>query len=549
MSARRATRSSKRAVSSARGRAAPFDGVALSLAHGLFAACAEEMGTALMASAHSTNITERLDFSCAIFDHRARLVAQAAHIPVHLGSMPAAADAALALGKLSRGDTVILNDPFAGGTHLPDVTLVSPVFIGSGSKPDFLVASRAHHADVGGAAAGSMPLAREIYAEGLRIPPVWLVREDRTDENLLRLVLANVRTPHERRADLAAQLGAQRIGAQRLGELARRRSPAELKRAAAALIRHGERAMRGAIARLPRGSWAFEDALDDDGLSREPVRIAARLTISRGALTVDFTGSSAQVSGPVNAVLPVTKAAVAYAVRIALGRDVPINHGSLNVLRVIAPPGSVVNAQLPAAVAAGNVETSQRIVDVVLGALARALPAVIPAASYGTMSNVLIGGHDAKRNTPFAYYETIGGGHGAGPSWDGASAMQAHMTNTRNTPIEMLELSCPVRVTGMEIRRGSGGRGGRTGGAGMIRSIELLSAASVTVMSDRRVKSPYGLAGGAPGSIGVNKIRVGGVTKRMPGKFQVDLVRGAVLTVATPGGGGHGRASRPRRRR
>ncbi|MBI1798603.1 MAG: hydantoinase B/oxoprolinase family protein [Candidatus Eisenbacteria bacterium] len=531
-------------------RTRKLDGVTLALFQGLFASCAEEMGATLMASAHSPNITERLDFSCALFDPGARLVAQAAHIPVHLGSMPAAAEAAIALGALGPGDTVMLNDPFAGGTHLPDVTLVTPVFLTRGEPPDFLVASRAHHADIGGAAAGSMPLAREVYAEGLRIPPVWLARGGRIDENLLRLVLANVRTPDERQADLAAQLGAQRTGERRLADLARRQTPRALRAAAAALIRHGDRAMRAALARLPRGSWRFEDALDDDGLGSGPVRIRARLTLGRGSLEVDFTGSSAQVPGPVNAVLPVTRAAVAYAIRTVLGAGLPVNHGAFRALRVIAPAGTVVNALPPAAVAAGNVETSQRIVDVVLGALSLALPDRVPAASYGSMSNVLIGGIDPRRGSPFAYYETLGGGHGAGPGWNGASAMQAHMTNTRNTPIESLEHACPLRVVGMRIRRGSGGRGKFRGGDGIVREIELLAPASVTVMSDRRVRAPYGLQGGEPGSVGVNSLRAPkGPWKRMPGKFQIDVAEGTVLTVATSGGGGHGRTRRPRARR
>jgi len=529
----------------ARGRSGTrTDPVTLALDQGLFAACAEEMGTTLMATAHSPNITERLDFSCAIFDRRARLVAQAAHIPVHLGSMPAAAEAALALAPFAPGDTVILNDPFAGGTHLPDITLVTPVFLEGTRQPDFFVASRAHHADVGGAAAGSMPLVREVYGEGLRIPPVRLARGGRIEPDVLNLVLANVRTPDERRADLAAQLGAQTTGARRLADLARRRSAAALRESAAALIRHGARTMRAALARLPHGSWRFEDALDDDGLGGGPVRIAARLTIARGALTVDFAGTRAQVAAPINAVLPVTHAAVSYVVRLALGRALPMNDGAFRAVRVIAPRGSVVNARPPAAVAAGNVETSQRIVDTVMGVFARALPDRMPAASYGTMSNLLIGGWDVRRDAPFAYYETLGGGHGAGPGWDGASAMQAHMTNTRNTPVESLEHAYPLRVRSMRIRRGSGGRGRWRGGDGIVREIELLERSSVTVMSDRRVRAPYGLAGGAPGSTGVNTIRGARRERRMPGKFNVDLDAGTMLTVASPGGGGYGRAKR-----
>ena len=526
-----------------------LDGVALALYQGLFAACAEEMGATLMSTAHSPNIKERLDYSCALFDRTGRLVAQAAHIPVHLGSMPRAVEAALQLSPLKPGDTVMLNDPYAGGTHLPDLTLVSPVFLAASGGPPFLVASRAHHADIGGAAPGSMGLARDVYGEGFRVPPVFLARGGRLQQDVLRLLLANVRTPAERRADLAAQRGAQATGERRLIELARRSGAAALERAAAELIAHAERSTRAALRALPRGSWRFEDALDDDGLGHGPVRIAVHLTLGGDRVRVDLSGSSPEVPGPVNAVEAVTRAAVCYAVRVVLGGDLPVNHGAFRPIEVIAPPGTVVNARPPAAVAAGNVETSQRIVDAVLGAFARALPGRVPAASYGTMSNLLIGGHDPRRSVPFAYYETLGGGHGAGPGWNGESAMQAHMTNTRNTPIELLEHACPVRVRLTRIRRGSGGAGRFRGGDGIEREIELLAPARVTVMSERRARGPWGLAGGDSGSPGVNRVREPGRrARRMGGKFTVDLDRGAVITVASPGGGGYGSARRTRTR-
>jgi len=540
---------------------ARFDGVQLALYQGLFAACAEEMGIALMRTAHSPNIKERLDHSCAVFDGRGALVAQAAHIPVHLGSLPRAVEAALALGPLRPGDTVILNDPFAGGTHLPDVTLVTPVFLDAPARsaraplaPDFLVASRAHHADIGGGAPGSMPLAREVYEEGLRVPPVFLQREGRVERDVLALLLANVRTPEERRADLAAQLGAQATGARRLAEYARRigargRGAAELQAAARALMNHAERVVRAQLASLPRGRWSFADALDDDGLGSGPVRITAALTLAPGRARLDFTGSSPQVQGPVNAVEPVTRAACAYALRCVLGGAWPVNAGAFRPLEVVAPAGTVVNARPPAAVSAGNVETSQRIVDVVLGAFARALPGRVPAASAGTMNNLLVGGADpARGGEAFAYYETLGGGHGAGPGWDGASAMQVHMTNTRNTPIEALEHAYPLRVRETRIRRGSGGRGRFRGGNGIVRSLELLVPARVTLITERRSRGPYGLAGGARGRPGVNRVRArpGGAARRLPGKTQIDLGAGAVISVASPGGGGYGRPD-PRR--
>ncbi len=523
-----------------------YDGAALALYQSLFAAAAEEMGTTLMRAAHSPNITERLDHSCAIFDGQGRLIAQAAHIPVHLGSMPRAVEVVLERCALAAGDVVILNDPFAGGTHLPDVTLVSPVFARGGRTPDFVVASRAHHADIGGAAPGSMPLAREVYEEGLRIPPVYLMRRGRIVEDVLELVLANVRTPRERRADLLAQLGAQRTGESRLKEMAAAHGLKTLHRASAALMAHGDRSARAALRGLPRGTFTFEDALDDDGLGNGPVWIRVRLTLGADRARVDFTGSSPQTPGPVNAVAAVTRAAATYAMRCVLGADFPVNHGSLARIEIVAPPGTVVHPLPPAAVAAGNVETSQRIVDVVLGALARALPGRVPAASSGTMNNLLIGGRDPRTGQPFAYYETLGGGHGAGPGWDGASAMQAHMTNTRNTPVESLEHAYPLRVVETRVRRGSGGGGRYRGGDGIVRAIELRAAARVTVISDRRVRKPYGLKGGSPGSAGINRVqeRPGAVARRMPGKFLVDLAAGAVITLASPGGGGHGRRAR-----
>ena len=562
-------------------RRADLDGVTLALYQSLFAACAEEMGLTLMRTAHSPNIKERLDHSCAIFDGAGRLVAQAAHIPVHLGSLPRAVEVALAAGPLGPGDVVLLNDPYAGGTHLPDLTLISPVYLESrpvrrstgrrvsrrrtrrGAPPDFVVASRAHHADVGGAAPGSMPLAREVYEEGLRLPPVFLVREGRLEQDVLDLVLANVRTPDERRADLAAQLGAQATGERRLLELARRDRAiggAGLGRAATALMDHAERRVRAGLRGLPRGRYRFFDFLDDDGLGSGPVRIAVTLTLAGDRVRLDFAGSSAQTRGPVNAVEAVTRAASYYVVRCVLG-ELPVNDGTFRPIEVSAPLGSVVNPRPPAAVAAGNVETSQRIVDVVLGAFARALPGRIPAASYGTMSNLLIGGREPRSGRPFAYYETLGGGHGAGPGWDGASAMQAHMTNTRNTPIEALEHAYPLRVETTRIRRGSGGRGRWRGGDGIERVLSLRAPARVTVISERRILRPYGLAGGAPGAVGVNRVRSGkarATQVRMPGKFQIDLASGAMLTVASPGGGGYGRAAdsgtrrrsrRPRSRR
>ncbi len=522
------------------------DAVSLALYRGLFSACAEEMGATLMRAAHSPNITERLDHSCAVFDAHARLVAQAAHIPVHLGSMPRAVEAALALAPFRPGDTVLLNDPFDGGTHLPDLTLVSPVFLPGRTSPSFFVASRAHHADVGGAAPGSLPIAREVYEEGVRIPPVFLHRAGRVETGVLALLLANVRTPHERRADLAAQSGAQVTGTRRLIELAERGSARELEHAAAALLTATERHARALVARLPAGTWRFEDVLDDDGLGNGPLVIRVALTIAGGRVRADFAGSAPQAAGPVNAVRAVTTAAVLYVLRCVLREDVAVNDGLLRVIELVTPCPSIVDPLPPAAVGAGNVETSQRIVDTVWGAFAKALPGLLPAASSGTMNNLLIGGHDPRRGRAFAYYETLGGGHGGGPAGPGESAMQAHMTNTRNTPIESLEHAYPLRVRSVRIRRGSGGAGRNPGGEGIERSLELLVPSRVTVIADRRARGAWGLAGGGAGAPGFTRVAAGGRTRTMPAKFTVTLPAGAVLTLASPGGGGHG-AFRPRR--
>jgi N-methylhydantoinase B len=536
-------------VRARRSREAALDGVERALFEGLFRACAEEMGAVLMRSAHSPNITERLDHSCAVFDARGRLVAQAAHIPVHLGSLPRAVQAAMTCAPFRAGDVVLLNDPYAGGTHLPDLTLVSPVFL-SGRAPAFYVASRAHHADVGGAAPGSLPLARDVVEEGMRIPPVFLERGGRPDAGVLALLLANVRTPDERRADLAAQVGAQRTGSARLAELARRTGTRALVRAAAALQDAAERRARAALARLPRGRWHFADALDDDGLGTAPVPLACTLTLDGRRARFDWSASAPQVAGPVNAPPAVVTAACVYALRLVLGDDVPVNDGLLRVLDIVAPAGRVVHPRPPAAVGAGNVETSQRLVDVALGALARALPGRVPAASYGTMSNLLVGGTDPRTGRAFAYYETLGGGHGAGAAGPGASAMQAHMTNTRNTPVESLEHAVPLRVESARIRRGSGGRGRHRGGDGIERTLRLLAPARVSVIADRRVRAPWGLDGGRPGRRGETLVRRPGAPRaeRLPGKFTRDFEAGTRIVLRSPGGGGFGVPRRTRRR-
>ncbi len=527
---------------------ATVDAVTLEIFKHLFASVAEEMGVTLGRTGYSPNIKERRDYSCAVFLGDGRMLAQAAHIPVHLGAMPASVQAAIAhTAPFVPGDLIALNDPYLGGTHLPDITLVSPIFIPEGGQtppgmPDFFVASRAHHADVGGMSPGSMPLATELYQEGLIIPPIRLAEGGRLNQAALDLIVRNSRTPNERRGDLAAQRAAHEIGTRRLLEIVARYGLEEVKRQAEALIAYAERLTRATLAMLPEGVYTFEDVLDDDGISEEPVPIRVAITIERGEMTVDFTGSAPAVRGSVNAVSAIVHSAVSYVVRCVVGANLPMNHGVLVPLKVIIPPGSVLDPGPPHAVAGGNVETSQRIVDVLYGALAQALPDLIPAASQGTMNNLSFGGIDPRSGASFAYYETMGGGAGAGPQGDGASGIHCHMSNTLNTPIEALEFALPVRVRRYALRHGSGGAGGHRGGDGLIRELEFLAPARVTILSERRKRAPYGLAGGSPGQPGANILIPGDGSppRSLPGKVSLDVQAGDVLRIETPGGGGWG---------
>ncbi len=514
------------------------DPVAVALFAELLAAVAEEMGAALQRAAFSPNVKERRDYSCAVFLGDGTMCAQAAHIPVHLGATPLSVAAVLADCRLEPGDEVVVNDPFRGGTHLPDVTVVRPVFLGGGERPDFLVANRAHHADIGGASPGSMGLQADVHGEGFRIPPVHLSRRGTPVEDFRRLFRAQVRQPDEREGDLRAQSAANLVGARRLEELAAEHGLERLAAAAAGLPASTALALRRELRTLPRGVFRFRDELDDDGLGNGPLPIAVSLAPRGDRVTVDFAGTARQAAGPVNANLAVTLAAVGYAFRCLLRDDVPANGGILRPITLRAPEGSLVHALPPAAVAAGNVETSQRIVDVVLGALAKALPARVPAASAGTMTNLTLGGEG------FTYYETIGGGAGASADRAGASALQTHMTNTRNTPIEMLERDAPLRVVRYAVRRRSGGGGARRGGDGIVRSIEARAPLVATVVADRHRRGPYGLAGGASGRTGRTTVATSNGRRDLAGKESTRLEVGDVLTVETPGGGGHGRARR-----
>jgi N-methylhydantoinase B len=551
-----------------------FDPTTLEIYRALYTSVAEEMGIALRRTAFSPNIKERRDYSCAVFDGAGRVIAQGDHMPVHLGSMPMAVAAALERVRLAPGDVVALNDPFAGGTHLPDVTLISGVFMEaeqaaavngkmrgkeqrlkrdvhaqsfsqSDKPPLFYIANRAHHADIGGGTPGSMGVATDVYGEGLRIPPVRIVRAGAVDEEMLRLLLANVRGTVERRADFEAQIGSLKTGASRLKEIVRRRGASDALTYAAHLIEYSARMMRRTIREIPDGVYEAEDALDDDGTNQDEVSIRVRVTISGERARVDFRGSAPQVAGAINAVEAITVSAVSYVFRCLVGADIPASAGLMLPIEVVAPRGSIVNALHPAPVAGGNVETSQRIVDTLLRALAHALPRRIPAASQGTMNNLTIGGIDPGSGAEFAYYETVAGGMGARPTRDGMSAVHTHMTNSLNTPAEALEYAYPLRVRVYRIRKNSGGRGRRRGGDGVVREIESLApAARMSLLADRRRRAPYGLEGGEDGQIGRDFIVRGGRARAIASKGSWQLEAGDRVRIETPGGGGHGRAKK-----
>jgi N-methylhydantoinase B len=542
------------------------DPVELEIFKNIYHSIAEEMGAALRRTAFSPNIKERRDYSCAVFDGNGEVIAIGDHMPVHLGSMPMSVRAAINQFALDPGDVAMLNDPFRGGTHLPDITLVAPVYVlpkragprVKRRRPDFYVASRAHHADVGGTYPGSMGLCREIYQEGLRIPPVKILRHGEMQADVLALLLNNVRTPEEREGDLQAQIAACHTGAERLCEVCSRYGLAHARKMGRDLLDYSEEMMRAFLSQVPMGSYHAEDFLDNDGIGPKPVKIVVTLKfaerlrtrssgrVERGPVStqvavVDFTGSDPQVEGSVNAVEAITYSACFYVFRCLLAEDVPATAGLMRPIEVIAPEGTVVNARPPAAVAGGNVETSQRIVDVLLRALAQAIPERIPAAASGTMNNLTIGGIDPRTNEPFAYYETIAGGMGARPSKPGVSGVHTHMTNSQNTPAEALEYAYPLRVRKYSLRSESGGQGKYRGGDGIIRELQMLADAEVTLLADRRERGPYGLAGGKDGAPGkALVIREDGSSQVLPGKFNVRLRKGERIRIETPGGGGWG---------
>ncbi|SNS49374.1 N-methylhydantoinase B [Granulicella rosea] len=525
------------------------DPVELAIFQSMVHSIAEEMGAALRRTALSPNIKERRDYSCAVFDGRARVIAMGDHMPVHLGSMPMSVEAAVAAIAFEPGDIAILNDPYAGGTHLPDITMVLPVFRpGSerpvSDKPEFYIAARAHHADVGGMYAGSMGPAREIFQEGVRIPPVRIVRGGELNRELLDLILLNVRTPKERRGDLDAQIGACRVGEQRVLELIERYDAPRLSALVEQLLDYSEERVRAELRTIPAGAFRAEDWLDSDGVTGEPIRICVELRFdpADAAVTIDFKGSSRQVAGAVNAVRAITLSACFYVLRCLMGDDAPATASILRPLTLVTEPGSIVDAQPPAAVAGANVETSQRMVDVLLRALAQAIPQRVPAASAGTMSNLTIGGVDPRTGEPFTYYETAAGGMGARPGLDGISGVQTHMTNSLNTPVEALEYAYPFHVRRYAYRTGSGGAGQFRGGDGLVRELELLADAEVTLLADRRVFRPYGLEGGTEGAAGHAWLARAGEpqAEELPGKCSLRVPRGSRLRLETPGGGGWG---------
>jgi len=514
--------------------------VRLEIFKSLFHAIAEEMGATLKRTAFSPNIKERRDYSCAIFDHHGDMLAQGDHMPVHLGSMPLSVKAAIENRNIGPGDIVILNDPYKGGTHLPDITLVSGVF--SRKKLIFYVACRAHHSDVGGMSPGSMPLAEEIYQEGLRIPPIKLMSGGKLNTDVWDLILSNVRTPQEREGDLAAMLGANRTGERRLMEVVEKYGWNEVSRYVTEILNYSERMTRHAISVIPDGTYEAEDFLDNDGITDKPIAIRVRIQIKGDQAVIDFSRSDPQVQGSVNAVYAITASVVFYVFRTLVSLLIPSNAGGMRPLQIIAPEGTIVNARPPAAVCGGNVETSQRIVDVLYKCLAAAMPGRIPAASQGTMNNFTFGGIDPRTQKPVAYYETVSGGMGARPTMDGLSGVHTHMTNSMNTPVEALEHAYPVRMLRYSLRPESGGQGKCRGGDGVIRELRFLAKAQITVLSDRRKFPPYGLNGGEPGQRGMNVlIRKDGRREELPSKFSTSVEAGDILSIQSPGGGGWGR--------
>jgi len=513
-----------------------LDPVTLSVLSSALSGVAEEMGAVLIRGSYSSNIKERRDCSAALFDAEGRMVAQAEHIPVHLGAMPEAV-AAIMEKAPEPGDVFALNDPYSGGTHLPDITLVSPVSLDDDIAG--YAVTRAHHSDVGGMSPGSMPSgSKEIFQEGLIIPPVRLMRNGEYVEEILDLILANVRTPDLRRGDLRAQIAANRLAETRLVEIVERRGQDTVLAAFDEVIAYTERRTREAIRELPDGEHSAEDVLEGDGTTDDDIPIKASVEIRDDAISIDFSGTSDAVAGNVNCPLAVTRSACYFALRVLLPGDVPANAGTYAPLDIHAPEGSLVNAGSPSAVVAGNVETSNRIADVVLAALSGFAPERVPAQGQGTMNNLIIGGKG--KASGWTYYETIGGGQGASAKGPGPSGVHVGMSNTLNTPVEAFELEYPMRVERYELLYGSGGEGEHRGGDGIVRSVRVLEPATLSLLTDRRRHGPGGAEGGEPGKPGKNLLN----DDELPSKTSRELEAGDVVTVETPGGGGYGHPNR-----
>jgi len=516
-----------------------FSPLDLSLFASRVDAICDDMGVVLRNTAFSPNIRDRLDYSCAIFDAAGELCAQAAHIPVHLGSMAFAMRGIVGRMEWREGDQVILNDPFLGGTHLPDVTLIAPVFVDEALQG--FVVNRAHHADIGAHVPGSMPVSSTLEEEGLVIEPVHLFRQGRRVEDVWARILGATRSPRTAEGDISAQLSANRTGMARLRAFITEQGRQHYQQGLAALNDYGQRMARSALAKIPPGEYCFEDCLDDDGQGQENIPLKVCVRVDEQGVHVDFTGTADQVRGNVNCPLSVAAAGVYYVFRCLMPPGTPACAGVFRDISLHAPEGCLLNARYPAAVAAGNVETSTRVVDLVMGALAQAVPERVAAASHGSMNNLAMG--SARSGAGWDYYETMGGGMGAGARGGGLSAVQTHMTNTLNTPVEVLEQQYPLRVRRYAIRRGSGGRGRRDGGDGLVREFEFLDEAEVSLLTERRRHRPWGLAGGEAGQTGRNLLN----GEDLPGKCHRHVKPGDVLRIETPGGGGYGRPWERRR--
>jgi N-methylhydantoinase B len=520
--------------------------VTLEILKNAFTAVPEEMGAALKRTAYSPNIKERMDASCAVFDAQGRMLTQAEHIPVHLGAMPLTVEFAVKhFEELHEGDQIVVNDPYHGGSHLPDLTLIKPVFY-DGVLAGYVV-NRAHHADVGGMSPGSMPgNSTEIFQEGLIIPPCKLVLKGLENGDVFAIIKANTRTPAERGGDIRAQIAANNLGALRIAELIKKYSADTYNEFAESIITYSEKRMRHAISEMPDGTYTAEDFLDDDGITDEPVKIAVTITIVGTTIAINFEGTDKQRNGNINAPYAVTLSAVYYVLRCVTDPEIPPNHGCYLPITVHVPEGTILDPKHPAAVSSGNVETSQRIVDVLLLALQQALPHKIPAQSQGTMNNIAIGGvNPDDAGARFTYYETIAGGQGALPYKDGEDGVHTHMTNTSNTPIEALELSYPLQVERYELILGSGGNGKFRGGLGIRRAIKvLINNATLSIQSERRTYPPKGLRGGDNGRAGKNYLMRNKKRFDLSAKVTMQLEKGDIVVIETPGGGGYGKPQR-----